>query len=160
MLAQNILAKIHIAAKALKLSDTIYRDILRANTGKESSKDLNPREAAKVLEHFKALGWVATRRMGGSRTAPTGPRFPVTLSTSKGRLRFNDLGVRIGMATPAQLRKIEAMWMTGTNIREKTDQALRHFLKNKFSVSDLRFIEQWQVRRIISTIEGMTGHET
>ena len=52
------LAKIHIAKKELGLDDETYRDILRARCGgKESARDLTPLEAARVLEHFRALGW-------------------------------------------------------------------------------------------------------
>jgi len=131
------LAKIHIAKKELNLGDEIYRDILRVNSGKESAKDLTPTEAWKVLEHFKSLGWV-----------PRG-------SKERAKTKYNKLSKRPGMASPAQLRKIEAMWMTGRNIRNKTPQGLRSFLFNKFKISDLRFVEVWEVGKIIRAIESI-----
>lgn len=51
------LAKIHIGKKDLNLSEDIYRDIIRAAGGVESSADLDWRGRQAVLERFKELGW-------------------------------------------------------------------------------------------------------
>ncbi len=71
--------------------------------------------------------------------------------------RFEDLGLRDGMATPFQLRKIEAMWMSVSIMRTRHDkeQALNRFLKRIVGVEHLRFVEDWQVQKIVKAIESM-----
>jgi hypothetical protein len=61
------------------------------------------------------------------------------------------------MATPAQLRKIDALWgcCSRARDREKRDKALRAFLSNHFKIADLRFIKQDKVGKIISALEHM-----
>lgn len=61
------------------------------------------------------------------------------------------------MATPGQLRKIEAMWMGVSKMptypaREK---ALKGFLKRITGVEELRFIESWRVQKVIRAVEAM-----
>lgn len=134
MATNNQLAKIHIAKKDLGLDDGDYRHFLESVTGKESAKYLTDREASNVLDEFKRRGW---------KVKTTKPRA----------LKFEDLDNRDGMASPKQLRMIEAMWMTGKNIREKTPAALRSFLQNKFQISALRFIQDDQVGGIVRSIK-------
>jgi hypothetical protein len=71
--------------------------------------------------------------------------------------RFADLANREGMATPGQLRKIEAMWMGVSRMPSFTarEKALKGFLKRIIGVEELRFIESWQVQKIIRAIEAM-----
>ncbi len=75
--------------------------------------------------------------------------------------RFEDLGYRDGMAVPFQLRKIEAMWMGVSyqpNRRDK-EQALGRFLKRIAGVEHLRFVEDWQVQKIVKAIEAMKRNQ-
>lgn len=53
----KLLAKIHIAKKALDLDDDTYRQMLQTVTGKDSAKTLTLTECDKVLTHCKKLGW-------------------------------------------------------------------------------------------------------
>lgn len=138
------LALIHIAKKDLRLDDDTYRDILFVRFGKESARDLEPEEIAALLEHFRSLGWkprtrwIHTDRRGeGQKTSGQGNPRP-------------------GMATPAQIRKIVAMWMTGKEVHQKTLEALRHFLGNRFHINDLRFIKARQVTGILAAIRRMS----
>jgi len=137
---RKTLAKIHIAKKDLGLDGTQYEDVLRANSGKESAALLTDAEAAAVLDHFEQLGWKPRRR----RKKKQGMA-----------LRFEGLAGRPGMASPAQLRKIEATWMTHPGVLEKNEAALRRFLINRFHVSGLRFIEDHQVGKILRAIESI-----
>jgi len=138
---RKTLAKIHIAKKDLGLDGTQYEDVLRANSkGKESAALLTDAEAERVLDHFKQLGW-KPRRRGKKKQGMA--------------LRFEALAGRPGMASPAQLRKIEATWMTHPNVLEKNEAALRRFLINRFHVSGLRFIEDHQVGKILRSIESI-----
>jgi hypothetical protein len=93
------------------------------------------------------------RHIGGVVSSVV-PR-PSSLDISKDR--FSDLGFREGMATPAQLRKIEAMWMGVSKMPNYTakERALKGFLKRITGVEELRFIESWQVQKIIRALGAM-----
>lgn len=52
-----MLAKVHIARKALGLDDATYRAMLLNVAGVSSSKDLTPATAPKVLDHLRRCGW-------------------------------------------------------------------------------------------------------
>ena len=136
------LAKIHIAKKELGLTDSLYREVLSVFFGKRSAKDLNPREVEALLEHFKGLGWTP-RPAGGYISGRSATPF---------HKKYDDLGDRPRMATPAQLRKIETLWMTGPGVRMKTFPALRHFLAHYFQISDLRFVKADPVTPIIAAV--------
>lgn len=137
------LAKIHIAKKALGLTEAEYQDILYAHSDptqgppKQSSASMNETEAQNVIEHFKSLGW----KPRGKKTGQA--------------LRFEALANRPGMASPAQLRKIEATWMTHHRVRVKTEDALRRFIKHTFNIEALRFIEIGQVGKILKAIQSL-----
>ncbi|PIQ97453.1 MAG: hypothetical protein COV67_04210 [Nitrospinae bacterium CG11_big_fil_rev_8_21_14_0_20_56_8] len=148
------LAKIHIAKKELDLGDGLYREFLRVMFRKSSARDLSPQEVEELLEHFRTLGWKprpASPRSVPSRRKTAGP------PTAPFEKKYDDLGIRRGMATPAQLRKIEATWMTGPGIRIKTLHALRHFLMHFFHVADLRYVKAYQVTPILAAI-GHVAH--
>jgi phage gp16-like protein len=51
------IAKIHVAKKALALTDESYRDVLRRVTGRDSAASLDERGLKKVLDEFKRLGF-------------------------------------------------------------------------------------------------------
>lgn len=71
--------------------------------------------------------------------------------------KYENMDGRERMATGAQLRKIEAMWKeicTAKNERERA-KILRALLWKKFRVSDLRFLEEYQVRKVIKMFEAM-----
>jgi len=94
------------------------------------------------------------RHIGGRVTSSVIPR-PSSVENFKDR--FSDLGYRDGMATPAQLRKIEAMWMSVSKMPNYTakQKALKGFLKRITGVEELRFIESWQVQKVIRAIDSM-----
>lgn len=53
------LAKIHMAKAQLALDDDVYRDTVRAisNQRTNTAAELDYAERAKLLEHFRRLGW-------------------------------------------------------------------------------------------------------
>ena len=57
-----LLAQLHIAKKALALTDDSYRDVLRRITGHESGKDCTERQLRAMLDEFKRLGWENKQR--------------------------------------------------------------------------------------------------
>ncbi|WP_374439072.1 gp16 family protein [Pseudomonas panipatensis] len=56
-LAKGLISKIHIARQQLGLSEDVYRQKLQGMFGKGSAKDLNLRQAEKLLKEFERLGW-------------------------------------------------------------------------------------------------------
>lgn len=54
---RSLLAKVHIAAKALGLDDETYRDMLEALTGKRSAGKLTEKQLVLVVAALRAKGW-------------------------------------------------------------------------------------------------------
>jgi len=145
------LAKIHIAKKDLGLDDDLYSDII-ANIGgakSGSAKDLTNIGRAKVLGHFRQLGW---EKKGGS----------------SGKMKYTDLDNNDGgRASGAQMRLIEALWnevsYAGTEDAKK--KALRTFLKNKTKtassqgIEGIRFLSSWQAHKIIIALKAMEARK-
>ena len=184
MPSRSELAKIHIAKKELSLTDPLYRDLLFILFGKKSARDLDAQEVEELLTHFLSLGWrpiytggqvmapgaKRSRRPGkkpltgaglGAKNAPgglrkNGPKNRRDFPSRPGK-KYDELGRRPGMASPAQLRLIEFFWMTGKGVRQKTPEALSHFLKHFFHVSDIRSIRAAQVTRILGAIRHVAS---
>ncbi|MFO7578127.1 MAG: regulatory protein GemA [Pelovirga sp.] len=57
MPSRSDLAKIHIAKKDLGLDDDTYRGILWDRYHLDSAADLTPRQAADLIDLFRAKGW-------------------------------------------------------------------------------------------------------
>lgn len=51
------LALLHVAKRALRFDDDVYRAILKIHGGVESSKDLDAAGFEKVMAHFTACGF-------------------------------------------------------------------------------------------------------
>jgi hypothetical protein len=127
MPSRSQLARVHIAKRDLKLSDTMYRDFLNLCFGKRSAKNLSPHEVDELILHFKGLGWG-----NGSPSRPL-------------------------LASPAQLCKIEAMWMQGPGVRVKSLSALKHFLQHHFHISSISEIKASQVAPILGAIRKIAA---
>ncbi|WP_275629844.1 regulatory protein GemA [Pseudomonas sp. 273] len=56
-LAKGLLSKIHIARQQVEMDEDVYRQKLQDMFGKKSAKDLSLRQAERLLEEFKRLGW-------------------------------------------------------------------------------------------------------
>lgn len=54
---RSLLAKVHIAAKALGLEDDAYRDMLEGLTGQRSAGKLSDKQLALVLAAMRKKGW-------------------------------------------------------------------------------------------------------
>lgn len=121
------LAKIHIAKKELGLADGVYRHILFAQTGKDSSKDLSERQAEKVIRHFKSLGWKPRR-------------------SRKGR----------PLASDPQSRKIRALWITLHKmgvVKNSSERALGRYVKRMTGRDDLRWCDRYQKSLVIESLK-------
>lgn len=130
------LAKVHIAKRDLKLSDPLYRGFLDVLFGETSAKNLSHGQINELLDHFKSLGWgneyIEAGRKPGEHNA----------------------GGRKA-ATRAQLRLIMYLWKHGPGIRNKSVQALDHFLTRHFHVLELEQVKASQVPGILGAIKNM-----
>jgi hypothetical protein len=128
---------IHTLKSRLKLDESDYRALL-SSYGVESSKELSYLLAKELVSKLQTRAEAAQ------------------VSTPKEK-RFDKMGERPGMATPAQLRKIEVCWMEVS--RAPTDDAKRKalvvFLRNHFEVSALEWISSDMASKVIRTIQAM-----
>jgi hypothetical protein len=69
--------------------------------------------------------------------------------------KHNKLKGREDMATPKQLRKIEAMWKNSERVKEKTDEALRKFIKRIAGVDHINWLTKENVQKVIKAIENL-----
>lgn len=70
--------------------------------------------------------------------------------------KYDDLeGRNIVMATPLQLRKLEATWQDICNSEDKQEQkrSLRKYIKKQFNIDDIRFMTKNKAARIIAILE-------
>jgi hypothetical protein len=133
--------KIHALKTALAIDEDLYRGILQDNFKVGSSKDLCMAEAEELID---ALEGKAVELGVWERRAAQGKRY-------------EDLAARGGMATPAQLRKIEAQWheVSRSEEAEKRAIALRHFVARIAKVSDLRFLDSEGATKILNALKVM-----
>jgi len=125
-LPRRILAKLHIAKKALGLDDEDWRDLLERMTGHRSARELTEEHLRPLQRELRRLGWDGwlLRR----DEVPT--------------LKYEELGDRKGMPNAAQLRKLDALFNTIPGWATINPQAaMRAFLKKRFRVEDIRFLD-------------------
>jgi len=150
------LAKVHIAKRQLNLTDALYREFLYLWFQKRSAKDLSADEIEQLLLHFKGLGWAPRPADAAhetpAREKPVGPRGPRQEKAAGDPQRS---GSR--RASPAQLKKIEALWLASPGVRQKTPSALGQFLKHYFHISGLPQVRPEQVTPILEAIRQI-GH--
>lgn len=137
--------KIHALARELRLDEDTRRDLMQRETGKRSAKDLDIREAVKVID---AMGRsVQNRPAVVTETAPSDKR-----PKARGALKLD------GTFVP----KIRALWISGYSlgiIREKTDEAMVAFVKRQTGVEHVRWAERAleepaAARKVIEALKG------
>lgn len=120
----------------LGMDETGYRDLLRDNYGVASSKELTPAQ-------LQELGRILQGKLNGKRTS---------------RKRYADMGGRTqGMASPAQLRAIEAMWM-GVSTQPTTDDkraALDSMCQRITGIRTVRWLTKAAAKNLIKAIQSM-----
>jgi len=133
--------KIHTLKSRLKLSDNEYRYIL-SDYWVNTSKDLTAEEAEDLIRRLQqkaiSLGvWSDWRR--------------------RSRLRYEDTGRRPGMASPAQLRMIEAIWKEVSRAKTEFERkkTLQAFLRRIVGVNDMRDLETIHARKVIEALRTM-----
>jgi hypothetical protein len=133
-----LVRRIKVAQKRARVGDAEYRALL-GGYGVESCKDLDFSGATAVIRFLESMrAHVAPER--GAR-----------------RLKYEDLGKRRGMASPKQLRMLEAIW---AEVSVQPTAAKRHaawlvFLRNRFDRVAVEHIESELVGKIKRALEAM-----
>lgn len=127
--------------KLLNLSEDLYRELIE-QFGVKSSKELTSQQ----IEDLTARLCKNAQAQGLYKTKPSFMKY-----------RFNNLSEREGMATPAQLRKIEVMWKNVSRQTNDSDRrnALLVMIKKITGKDHLNFLTHNDVRKIIKTFENM-----
>jgi hypothetical protein len=126
------MALIHIAKNAVEITDEDYRSLLSGAAGIGSAADLEwEYQFSAVMKAFENLGFKSSKRGGKTR-----PQWS------------DEWGGTVG-----QRAKIEVMWRTCA--RNKTDKALRVFIKRITHVDHPRFLNAALARKVIIALEVM-----
>jgi phage gp16-like protein len=125
-----MLAKVHMAKKALGLDDDSYRAVTSRITGKDSSGACNRPQLVDLLDEFTRLGWKPPRQPNRAGKRP--------------------------MAADPQSAKIRALWLAlyhlGT-VRDPAEAALTAFAKRMTGVSALQWLNAAQGNKVIEALK-------
>jgi hypothetical protein len=141
-ITKNQIKLVHSLKSALQLDDPTYRSILDEWFKVTSSKELTMTQAEVLIRELKDIAV----RAGVWEQRPARQK------------KFDEWDGRRGnIATPPQLRKIEAMWQDVSRIEEPEcrKKALRSFLERVAKVSDLRFLDFEGAGKVINALNSM-----
>lgn len=130
---------IHTLKSRLGWDDDLYYAVLAGEKYKvKSSKELSDIKAAELISEMNKAAW----------------------NTEYKRLKYAGIKRDREMASPAQLRAIEAMWADVSKMKnEKTRaEALRKFIRRIVKVEDIQWLEKWMVKKIIKALVSMGAH--
>lgn len=129
--------KIHILKNILHLDDDTYVDMLMS-FGVTTSKNLTFSEAGILIEILEEQA------------------VDMSLCQKQAK-KYETLKRSEKMATPAQLRMIEAMWreISYFDTFEFAQKSLRAFLKNKFKTDHILFLTRKKANKVIHAIENI-----
>lgn len=141
---------LHTLKSKLGIEEDAYRAMIMDVHGfSDTSKDLSEPEATMLIDKL------ATQAKAKGVWTDPGVR------TSK--RKYDELGNRPGMASPAQLRMIEAMWAEVSTKRdaEARGAALEWFVFRICKVQKVIWLKSADVYKIVSAIKrmGATKHE-
>ena len=136
--------KIGYLRKLLGLEDDLYYEMIAGYNGAKSSKDLSISEGQELLSRLRDVA----QKLG---------LFKPYASTKFKSYKYNNLGKRSGMASPAQLRKIEAMWADVSRARDSEGRAkaLGAFIKRITGRDSILFITSADAVKLINALEAM-----
>ncbi|WP_431281638.1 regulatory protein GemA [Humitalea sp. 24SJ18S-53] len=132
------LAQLHLAAKALRLDEDAYRDVLERVTGSRSAATLGLPALDKVVTEFKRLGF-----------KPAPPR-----------------GARPASHKP-QVRMIRAIWRDlSAHVEDVSEEALRAFCRRQSKtkahpdgIDAPEFLDSVQANRVIEGLRAWLARE-
>jgi hypothetical protein len=123
-------ALLHVAKAKLALDDGDYRALLQRVARVSSSTQLSDESFDQVMAEFERLG------------------FRSIQSSSLGTRRE-------GMATPAQVGRIRALWKAYSG--NDDDLRLGKWLQKHFHVANVRFLEDARASKAIGVLEKMAA---
>lgn len=129
---QNMLAKVHIAKKALALDDESYRDLLQRVTGQRSATNLDTKQLDAVIAEFKRIGW-----MDGKKPTKRAGSRP--------------------LADAPMAKKIRALWLDLYHLgalRDPSEEALAAFVEKTAGVAALQWLDGEQANTVIEALLG------
>lgn len=144
--------RIHTIVHILRISDDNYRAALDSRFNVTSCKDLTLMQAKSFIDELEKLALnvqverdQAERDTAYQKTEAERPK------------RFDNLDNRPGMATGAQLRKIEAMWADISFVpdHDARGRALRRFIHRITGVADMRFLDSQGATKVINALNAM-----
>ena len=145
-----MIRKIHWIKRQAGMSEEEYRTML-ASYGVESSKELSYWRGVELIRKMESLIQQKVNRLEDGSTQESN-----TLSR-----KYEELGVRWDevrgeyMATPKQLRMIEAMWMTHPLVDQKNEEALRKFVKKITGADKLEWLYMSDIRKVVNAIKSL-----
>lgn len=144
-------ALLHTAKRELGFDEDTYRDMLESVAGVRSSMDLTLPKFQAVMTHLEACGF---------RKNHSDHEFTGYLANLEKWKRV--AGERPGMATPAQLARIETDWLLmkwywAPDGFGHAGMALRGFLKKSTGVSDLMFLKFSQAHKVIEVVKSISS---
>lgn len=143
MITPHQIKTIHTIKTAAGISDDEYRDMLGA-FGVSTSKDMTGAQAIELISKLECIGIAAG-----------------TWKPRKKEKRFDKLGFRPGMATPAQLRHLEGLWVSVSRqptLHEK-QASFNVFLNNRFQIGRIEWINEDMVAKIKHTLLSMRKND-
>ncbi|MGN1124598.1 MAG: regulatory protein GemA [Candidatus Gastranaerophilaceae bacterium] len=129
--------------KLMGFDDDIYYEMMFNRYGVRSSKDLTQKQINEYINYLR------------DNAIQTGAFKP---KASFNKYKYNNLANRDKkMASPKQLRKIEAMWLDRTKAKtnEEKAKALKSFIKRITGKEGITFLTAVDVRKIINALENM-----
>jgi len=144
--------RIHTILHVMGISDENYRAALESRFNVTTCKDLTVQEAKGFIDELEKLAQKTDRERYQAKMNKAAEEF-----AGKQPKRFDDLDNRPGMASAAQLRKIEAMWQEVSIIPEAAPRAkaLRRFIQRITGVADIRFLDSEMSGKVINAINAM-----
>lgn len=148
--------RIHTILHVLGISDENYRAALESRFNVTTCKDLTVQEAKNFIDELEKLALKTDRERYQAKMDKTAEEF-----AGKQPKRFDNLDNRPGMASAAQLRKIEIMWSDISIIPEAEPRAkaLRRFIQRITGVADIRFLDAEMAGKVINAMNAMQKRE-
>lgn len=144
--------RIHTILHALGISDENYRAALDSRFSVTSCKNLTLAQAISFIDELEKLAQKTDRERYQAKMNKAAEEF-----AGKQPKRFDNLDNRPGMASAAQLRKIEASWQDISIIPEAAPRAraLRKFIQRITGVADIRFLDAEMTGKVINAMNAM-----
>lgn len=132
-LSRKKITLIHVARNKLGMNEQEYRDVLYQTAAVTSAADLDEWGFEAVMDRFWYLGFDSD-------------------------FRARTWGPRAGMASPAQVELIRALWREYTD-GEGDDRSLGKWLDRTFKVSALRFLPRGKAGKVITALKAMKSRK-